>query len=107
MIGVQPISSMSRSNFDLGLIPPPTNVTKVVKDGFTVAVTHSMSNPGLCQPMTNSTIITPVMELRLNPDQQWYWWNDPRSSRIQVTLDNTVIVNLERDKFISSFMVID
>ena len=104
---VNPISSMSRSNFNLGLIPPPTTVTKVVENGYTVSVSHSMSNPGLCQPLTTSTIITPVFEMRLNPRQQWSWWNDPRSSRIQVTLDDNVVINLDRDKFLSSFMVIE
>ena len=43
---VNPISSMSRSNFNLGLIPPPTSVTKVVENGYTVSVSHSMSNTG-------------------------------------------------------------
>lgn len=104
---VNPISSMSRSNFNLGLIPPPTAVTKVVENGYTVSVSHSMNNPGLCQPLTTSTIITPVFEMRLNPRQQWSWWNDPRSSRIQVTLDDSVVINLDRDKFISHFMVLE
>jgi hypothetical protein len=98
---------MSRSNFDLGLIPKPTSVTKVVENGFTIAVSHSINSPGLCQPVSTNKIITPVVELNLNPMQKWNWWNDPRSSKIQVTLDNTIIVNLDRDKFVNNFMVIE
>lgn len=107
MNGIPPINRMSRTNFDLGLIPKPPTITKVVEDGFTIAVNHSISNPGLCQPVTNNSIITPVIEMHLNPTQKWNWWNDSRSSKIQVTLDNTIIVTLDRDKFINHFLVID
>ena len=106
MNGIPPINCMSRTNFDLGLIPKPPTITKLVEDGFTTAVNHSMNNPGLCQPSISSSIITPVIEIHLDPMQRWDWWNDSRSSKIQLTLDHTIIVTLDRDKFMHHLSVI-
>ena len=101
------ISRMSRSNFDLGLIPHPKPLLTNSEEGFSIEVSHTISNPGLCKPISKDIIATSMIEVKLDPSQKWNWWNDIRSSKIQISMDNIVIIKLDRDIFLKNFIIIE
>ena len=103
---INPVSRMSRTNFDLGLISPPPKITKIEND-HEIFIYHDREDPGLCQPKRVTTLNTSNMEIKLTPTQKWNWWNDPRSFKVTITLDSIVMLTIDREKFIEYFIVLE